>query len=157
MAEEDNTSNIRRILEEWDFTDTPIMRHGFLPYNRDFEIVIAAPRAFIHEPASDETTHYRFVGCVYARYESSVLPQAFSLDDRLIDFAAWETSGNPEGFVWGVNWIDAWPGLKYIEDSPLAQQWSDTLGLTMHEVTIDTNTFVISLVFHDIVVSRRGS
>ena len=60
--------------------------------------------------------------------------------------------GEPEGFVWGVNWADAYSGLAYVDESATAASWSDKLGFLMHEVVIETNTYTLALVFHDVAV-----
>jgi hypothetical protein len=39
----------------------------------------------------------------------------WSWDDLFIDYETCERAGNPEGFVWGVNWADAYPGLEYVD------------------------------------------
>jgi hypothetical protein len=77
-----------------------------------------------------------------------------SWDDVLIDWDEWEAADNPEGFVWGKKFADAYPGLSYVTDSPLAASWTERLGHEMHEVMIETNTFLLRLVCHDLRVQQ---
>ena len=60
----------------------------------------------------------------------------------------------PEGYVWGVGWSEAYPGLKYVQGSPLAQEWSDKLGKSMHQIRIETNAYNLFLVFHDVSIRK---
>jgi hypothetical protein len=74
--------------------------------------------------------------------------------DVFVDYAEWEAAGEPEGFVWGVGWSTAYPGLTYIDESPRAREWSERLGKPMHEVSIETEVFKLHLVFHDFTVTK---
>jgi hypothetical protein len=80
-----------------------------------------------------------------------------SWKDVFIDYQAWLAAGEPEGFVWGTNWSLAYPGLNYIQNSKLAVSWSEKLKKEMHEVTIETESFRIQLVFHDVKVEKLSS
>ena len=79
-----------------------------------------------------------------------------SWSDVLTDYTAWEDAGHPDGYVWGVNWMAAYPGAKYVRDSAAAADWSARLGRPMHEVLIETNGHRIRLVFHDLSVHKIG-
>jgi len=138
---------LQNVLNEWNIFDRAITRHGFTPYNRDYRIEIAPEGA-------GEGVEYMFRGCVEAHYENRVVPTAYPafMDDRFIDHHTWEAAGHPQGFVWSVNFAEAYPGWKYVENSERATSWSHKLGLPMHEVRIETNIYLLTLVFHDLTV-----
>jgi hypothetical protein len=102
-----------------------------------------------------ETYRYLFRGCVEAHYRCGVVAH-FSLDDTFIDYGSWQAAGEPKGFVWGVNWADAWPGWTYLGESERATEWACKLGVAMHEVLIETNTYTLALVFADLAVTKVG-
>ena len=76
-------------------------------------------------------------------YELALPPHAVeSFSDDLVPSAAELANIDPpDGFVWGVRWAAAYPGLKYAADGPRAQHWSALLGRRMHEVSIETNVY----------------
>ena len=149
--------SVRETLERYSILDEAVAEHGFTRYNRDYRLV-----ASIHRPSHQRqpgqgqdlcTYTFLFRGCVEAHYVSAVVPAGFSMDDVLIEYERWRAAGEPEGFVWGVNRADAYPGLTYVDRSAKAAGWSERLGLPMHEVTIETNTYALRLVFHDVTVT----
>jgi hypothetical protein len=87
---------------------------------------------------------------------SALSPQVWSqsLDERLVDH---DQSRDLDGYVWGVKWQNLYPGMKLMEESADAQQWSRDLGLPFYEATIESNGHNISLVFADLVVDVIGS
>jgi len=66
----------------------------------------------------------------------------------------WQKNGEPEGYVWGVSWSMAYLGLRYIENSQPAAKWSERFGKEMHEAVLETNAFILRLVFHDFSIDR---
>ncbi|MGC5054519.1 hypothetical protein ACLQ2S_24050 [Micromonospora sp. DT48] len=70
------------------------------------------------------------------------------MDDRLID----ETGVELDGYVWGVNWHNLYPGA--LQESPTARSWTQAIGLEFHEVRIETNAHELTLVFSDLQVSE---
>jgi hypothetical protein len=145
---------VRETLARYDFFDQEIVEHGFTRYNRDYRVVAEMyGEAGAGRPIQHLTTYtFLFRGCVEADYVSVVPPGGFSMDDVFIDYDRWVTAGTPDGFVWGVNSATAYPGLHYVEDSSRAAAWANRLRLSMHEVAIKTNTYVLTLVFHDVTV-----
>jgi hypothetical protein len=79
-----------------------------------------------------------------------------SWGDIYIDYSAWQGSGSPAGYVWGVRYSVAYPGAKYVEDSVAAREWETRFGKPMHEVRIETNGHNIQLIFHDLSVEDIG-
>ena len=141
--------SLRDQMKECDIFDNAVLRHGFTDYNRDYEMTVNS----IVGPMPSGLYSYLFRGCVEAACKSNVLVHSPSLDDVFIDYQAWEAAGTPDGFVWGVKWADAYPGWRYIEKSPSAANYSKKLSIEMHEVIIETNTYTIDLVFHDLLVT----
>jgi hypothetical protein len=142
-------------LNELDLVDVGIFRHGFTPYMRDY---------FLEYEVGGTTAHAGrylclFTHCVIAHVETRVEDAVWrrSWQDDFIDYQAWLDAGEPEGFVWGTNWSLAYPGLQYIRDSKLAASWSEKLKEEMHEVTIETESFRIQLIFHDVKVEKLSS
>jgi len=56
----------------------------------------------------------------------------------------------PDGYVWGSNWSMAYPGLDLPDGDPTASKWSERLGRPMHAMTIETDRFSFSTIFHDV-------
>ena len=146
------------------FFDSVIVSQGFAEYLRDYDFVIDVPAALPPGVPIGDTVgsyfegsyRYRFTHCVEAHVTTSIEETIwrFSWDDILIDYEEWEAAGNPEGRVWGVNQDDAYPGWSYVADSPAAASWTQKLGRQMHEVLIETNTFKIRLICHDLRIDQ---
>jgi hypothetical protein len=111
-------AGLRERIEADDlFFDSAIVSHGFTDYLRDYDVVIDVPAALPPEVPIGDTAgsyiagryRYRFTHCPEARVASTVGDEAWrcSWDDVFTDYQAWEAAGNPEGFVWGVNWANA--------------------------------------------------
>ena len=69
--------------------------------------------------------------------------------DDFVDYARWAAAGEPDGDVWGSNWSDAIPGLSIIEDSSLADSWSQRIG-HFFEVMLETDRFSYESSFDDL-------
>jgi hypothetical protein len=135
---------IRKALQEPLF-DSSIVRHGFAPFLRDYDIVAEINKCqFL----------YRFSHCTSATVTTAVSDRAWqkSWEDIYTDYSAWNGSGGPEGYVWGVCYSDAYPGATYVDNSVPAKEWANRLGHPMHEVRIETNGHNLDLVFHDLRV-----
>ena len=143
--------SIKQTLEHYDLFDNAILRHGFTEYNRDY--VIVADLYYADEPGQ---YHFLFRGCVEAHYESTMTRDAFSMDDVWIDEEAWQDLDVIDKHVWGVRYVDDYPGWTLIEDSERAQSWKDRLDHDMHELLIETYVFNLRLIFHDLRVTRVG-
>jgi hypothetical protein len=146
---------VREILERESFFDAAILRHGFVDYMRDYELIVEG-----RDPVSRHDLHrYLFVGTVEVAYELA-LPryavESFS-DDLVPSGADLANIDVPDGFVWGVRWAAAYPGLKYRVDGLRAQHWSALLGCPMHEVSIETNVYRLQLVFAGIRHAALGT
>lgn len=149
------------------FLDAAIVTHGFADYLRDYDIIIDVPAALPPEVPIGDTTgsyiaaryRYRFTHCPEVRVTTALGDETWrhSWDDVFTDYQAWEAAGNPEGFVWGVKCADAYPGLSYVTNRPLAATWASRLAQEMHEIAIETNTFTLRLVCHDLRVDQLAT
>lgn len=144
-----------QLLARESFFDAAILKHGFTDYMRDYEIVVSGRG----EPPLTDVHRYHFVGCVEAAYESAIEPtvMAKSMDDRCVyagpDHPA---TVEPDGFIWGVRWANAYPGLTYVEHGVRAAAWSARLGCAMHEVVLETNVYRLRLVFASVRYAFAG-
>ncbi|MFG1755236.1 YxiG-like protein [Streptosporangium sandarakinum] len=138
-----------------DVFDQALLHHGFTNYMRDYQLVIHAtadPRSGI-APA---TLRYLFRRCVQATCTTTVSAGTWrtSLDDRLITY---ETGVDLDGYVWGVNWQELYPGATLITDSPAARTWAAAVGIDFHEVRIQANAHDLTLVFSDLQIEELPS
>lgn len=135
---------MKKALQEPLF-DSLIVRHGFAPFLRDYDLV-----AYIKE----RQFLYRFSHCTAAWVTTAVADRVWrkSWDDIYTNRAAWELASAPDGYVWATCFSDAYPGATYVENSELAREWSVKLDKQMHEVRIETNVHDIGLIFHDLHV-----
>ena len=143
-------AGVRARIEQDDLLlDSAILSHGYAPHLRDYHVLVETRY---------ERYLYRFTHCPEAWVTTAVTDEAWrvSWDEHFTDHEAWERAGAPEGFVWGVCWADAYPGISYVESSERARGWSERLAHEMHEVAIETNTFRLGLVFHELVVEHVG-
>lgn len=149
---------VQQKLDDGPMFDMAVVEHGFAPYVRDYDVLVD-----VAAPASDRTRsyvegryRYRFTRCVVANVKTVVPDDVWrrSWDDVFTDYKAWEAADHPDGYVWGVCWQDAYPGLTYRENSDRAREWSERLGKPMHEAVIDLNAQKIELVFHDVFITK---
>jgi hypothetical protein len=142
-------ATVEQVLDRETFFDAAILKHGFTDYMRDYELIVSGRDG----PPHTDVHSYQFVGCVEAATETRVAPNVFTRslpDDFVYSGPDYPDKGDPDGFVWGVRWSCAYPGLKYVRNGTRASVWSKKLGRPMHEVTIETEAFHLRLVFADI-------
>lgn len=146
------------LLERGPLYDNAIIAHGFTPWMRDYDLVV---EALASAPGGQRSYtegryRYRFTHCVLAEAATELPAEAWhrSWDDVLTDYAAWERAGHPEGYVWGVNYMAAYPGARYVRGSPAAAEWAGRLGHSMHEVQVETNGHRLRLIFHMLQVHK---
>ena len=142
-----DAEEIQRQFDE--VCDQGIVYHGYVDYMRDYAIYVyctADPKTGI----APETVRLLFKNCVVASIETALTVETWqrSLDDRLIDYT---TGVDLDGYVWGVKWQLMYPGGTVLSDSPIASQWSASLGVIFHEAHIKTNGHNMVLVFTDLV------
>lgn len=147
-------TTVKELLEQNDFYDYAIVRHGFTDYMRDYEIIV---HFGFH--SGNALEKYQFVGCIEATYSSALSPRvlAQSLADENVLAGPGTVKGDlPEGYIWGVRYAAVDPGWRYVENGERAMQWSKLMGRKMHEIDINTNVFNLKLVFADIRVALLG-
>lgn len=101
----------------------------------------------------DPGTHELFfTHCVQLDYETRVRDDVWprSWSDEFIDYTTWKDTGEPDGYVWGTDWSNAYPGLTVVRDSRLAGRWSTRVSKELFEVTLETDRFFLRLIFHSI-------
>jgi hypothetical protein len=138
---------VKRLLEWLSGYDFAVLSHGFLPHGRDYVLLIED--CIGRDPGRHELV---FTHCVKLDYETRVRDDVWprSWADDFVDYARWTAAGKPDGYVWGSNWSDAYPGLSMIEDSSLADSWSQRIGHSFFEVTLETDRFFLRIIFHDL-------
>jgi hypothetical protein len=159
------TERIERFLTGHPLFDQAVVQHGFTRHLRDYDVIVdrvaSLPKSAF-DAASDRHSYvearcrYRFTHCVGATVETKLTDETWrvSWDDHFIDLGAWKRAGEPEGFIFGVQCADAYPGGRLVHESALACDWSGRLGHQIHEAVIETNTCALRLVFHDLCVTR---
>jgi hypothetical protein len=153
-------ADLKNRIEQDDlFMDSGVHSHGFAPHLRDYDVVIEVPAAKLDGSATSYIEGrylYRFTHCPEVHVTSVMQGDTWqkAWEDLFIDYEEWERAGAPPGFVWGVRFADAYPGLSYVSDSKLAASWSERLNREMHEICIETNVFLLRLVCYDLRVER---
>jgi hypothetical protein len=142
---------VARLLEWLPECDFAVLEHGFAPHGRDYQLLIE--HSGYHQPGRHRITFTHVVELSFAtEVRDDVWPTSWS--DVFLDYSTWEQAGSPEGYVWGVNWSLAYPGIKAIEPSEKAASWSHRLKHTMSEAEVTTNQFRLSLIFSEIRAQR---
>lgn len=131
--------------------DVVVMAHGFADHGRDYFFLVE--NGFAPVPGTFRLT---FTHVVDFRYETAVGDDAWrrSWGDEFIDYARWEASGEPDGYIFGTNWSVAYPGFEASDSDPVASSWSERLQRPMYAATIETDRFRIALIFHDVRFER---
>src|SRR5215212_1496886 len=144
---------VQEKLEEYPMFDVAILRHGYTSYMRDYDVI--AEIGGVGGTGSG-VYRYRFTHCVQISTRTLVRDEIWqkSWDDLFIDYQRWLEADTPIGFVWGACWSMAYPGLSYLAESAMAEEWSKRLQKPMHEVEIETQAFYLQLIFHDILIDK---
>jgi|SRR5579864_5247583 len=135
-------------LPEVDFA---VLQHRFTEHGRDYIV-------FIEDCLSSNPGQHEllFTHCVQADYETRVGDHVWpkSWTDEFTDSLRWSSAGEPEGYVWGTNWSNAYPGLRAVRSSVRAAAWSGRLDKPMFETTLETDRFFLRLIFHSLRVRK---
>ena len=131
-------------LSEHDFG---VLEHGFVPHGRDYRFVIQD--SLCSDPGTYELV---FTHVVDLNYETRVSDQAWRISwaDIFTNYANWIVSGEPEGYVFGVDWSLAYPGIKAQTSSSEAQAWAERVQHPMYSASIETDRFFVSFVFNGV-------
>ena len=142
---------LEKLLEWFPDRDFALLDHGFLPHGRDYSMVVES------QLGKDPGRHrLQFTHVVAMTYTTRVEPGLWktSWKDLYVSYDEWELAGTPAGIVWGTNWCLAEPGIKAVEPSALADEWSAKLDKPMYEVRLQTDRFALTLVFHSLRMAK---
>ena len=135
------------LLERLPSVDFAVLQHEFAKHGRDYIVLIE--NNITSDPGQYQIT---FTHCVRAdlqtRVGDKIWPQSWG--DEFIDYDRWTSANEPSGYVWGTNWSLAYPGFRAVRDSVEATDWSRRFGKMMFEITLETDRFVLQLIFHSI-------
>lgn len=56
--------------------------------------------------------------------------------------------------MWGVRWQVIYPGGQVVADSPRAREWTNRVGIDFHEVRVEMNGHLLTLVFSELEVTK---
>lgn len=141
-------SSLAELLRWLHPLDFAVLGHGWARHGRDYLIVVQDVLGT--DPGTHELT---FTHCVRLDYETRVRDDVWprSWSDEFVDYQAWLDAGEPDGYVWGTDWSNAYPGLSVPDQSDLADHWTQRLGKEMAEVGLETDRFLLRLVFHSVL------
>lgn len=138
---------LRKLLEWFSELDFAVLAHGFAPHGRDY--CLHVQDCLGRDPGEHMIEFTHVVRVDYeTRVREDVWPRSWT--DEFTDYADWEAMGKPDGYVWGTNWSNAYPGISAIEPSQIANGWGQRLGREYFEATVETDRFWLRIVFHDI-------
>lgn len=138
-----------------DIIDVAIISHGFMPYKRDY---------FFHIETMWKDNYagqylILFKHCYDLSYQTiadeNILLQSW--DECFIDFEEFKRAGEPEGYVWGTNWANAYPGFSNMENSPNATKWSERLKKEMKELLVESEVYKINLIYHNWTIQKLNA
>jgi len=139
------TNPLDEMLKWLPEVDFAVLEHRFARHGRDYLVVVED--CLGSDPGQHEIV---FTHCVKAVCETRVKDDAWAGSDVFTDYERWTDANEPAGYVWGSNWSLAYPGLVAVPDSGQAAEWSTRLGKQMFEVTLETDRFLLRLIFHSI-------
>ncbi len=136
--------------------DMAILTHGFTSYNRDYFFHIEAN--MWKDELKGQYMIY-FVHCYDLSYQTLANSETLlqSWDECFIDFNEYLKAGEPEGFIWGTNWVNAYPGFSIVENSEKAELWTESLKKPMQELQVLSDVYKINLIFHDWKIVKINS
>jgi hypothetical protein len=147
-----NQNPLAMILSDWlPACDVGVMKHGFADHGRDYIFIIEDCTG-----RNSGTYELAFTHVVDLRYETRVRDDVWPISwgDEFTDYQAWLSAGEPGGYVWGTNWSNAYPGMTAPESTLEAERWTKRIGRRMYPMSIETDRFLISLIFHDVRVRK---
>jgi hypothetical protein len=147
----DDMHPLDELLEKLPSVDFAVLQHEFARHGRDYLMFTE------NNAAADAGRHkITFTHCVRADLQTRVEDAIWgkSWGNEFIDYEEWIKANEPDGYVWGTNWSLAYPGLRAIYDSPEAAAWSTRFGKPMFEITLETDRFVLRLIFHSILCEK---
>lgn len=149
IADNDDLYAIRTVMAEYELFDNALLYHNYARYMRDYNLIVD----YHIGPAAKGVYKFVFEYCVECHVQTNVRPDVYrkSLDDQLTNY---ELGKDLNGFVWGTGWSTLYPGWKLIEDSPQSIVWTNAIGITFFEISIETEAYSINLIFHSLRVEK---
>ncbi|HWT52295.1 MAG TPA: hypothetical protein VN113_08970 [Caulobacter sp.] len=139
------------VIAEWlSECDFAVLSHGFLEHGRDYAITIQ------NDLGQDRGTHILvFTHVVAMAYETAVSDDAWrqSWDDVFLDYTE---AVDLDGYVWGTNWSNAYPGLIAPDDDPDALAWANRVGRPMYAMALTTDRFRLRLIYSEVRSRKVG-
>lgn len=136
---------IKEKLEEFDLFDQAIIRHGSLDNVRDYEII-----GYLSCADLDAEVQYIFKGCIQSDYKIKLVdPKHFSMDERLLDLTRQDEPDYPKAFIWAAG-VMVYPGWTLAQGTDELKQLEKNYGVSFSKISIDTNAYSLTLVFHDV-------
>jgi hypothetical protein len=142
---------IRQKLEKYDLDDSSIINHGHLENNRDYQLI-----GYLLGMNQHSEVKYIFKGCLEVEYKCTVIPAAFSMDDRLLDIKRQEEPGYPDAYIWDAGVIN-YPGWTLEEGTAVLKNFKQTYGIEFRRFILETNGFTLSIVFHELDIELLGT
>jgi len=138
-------------LELFPECDFAVLSHGFAPHGRDYFFTIQNCLGPLNG-----TYEVTFTHCVECKYITALKPATWrdSWAEIFTNYSEWEKAGEPSGYVWGTNWSNAYPGISNLVESEKVLFWSNALEKKMSEIELETDRFIINLIFHDIEIKK---
>ena len=140
---------IKEKLEEYDLYDQSIIRHGFMDYIRDYEII-----GYLCGGNFDLEVQYLFKGCIKIDYNVNINPEYFSMDDRLLDLDKQDEFDYPRAFIWGVKGADVYPGWTLLESTDELIILKERYKTEFFQVFFKTNAYDLTVTFHDLDIKQ---
>ena len=138
-----------------DLVDVAILSHGFMPYKRDYYFHIET--MWKDELAGQYIIIFKH--CYSLVYETiadkNLLNQSW--DDCFIDYNEYLNNGEPEGYVWGTNWANSYPGFSTFNDSEKALEWSNKLKKQMKELIVESEIYKINLIYNSWTIKKLNN
>jgi hypothetical protein len=140
-------SLLRATLSELDFA---VLQHGFAPHGRDYVFLIQDGMG-THKLTLTHVVHFRYE----TRVGDAIWLRSWS--DEFLNYEVWRSAGEPGGYVWGTEWSLAYPGISLPSTSKEAAEWSRRLNHPMHPFLIETDRFLIDLVFSNAHLVKQSN
>jgi hypothetical protein len=138
---------VDQLLEWFPEMDFAVLQHHFARHGRDYVVLIED--CLSSNPGQHELV---FTHCVHAdcetRVRDDVWPKSWS--DEFLDYQRWVDAKEPAGYLWGTNWSDGYPGIRAVHESDQAAAWTKRLCKEMFETTLETDRFLLRLIFHSL-------
>ncbi|WP_339914808.1 hypothetical protein [uncultured Brevundimonas sp.] len=138
-----NVHPLTALMAEWlPDCDFAVLNHGFVTHGRDYQLIIQD--CISGRPGTHRLT---FTHVVRADCQTALAPSGWSTswDDVFLD---WERSKDMDGYIWGTNWSNAYPGITALNDDAEASDWGRQIGRPMYAATLETDRFKLRLIFH---------